>query len=136
MNIDLENFYPLSSTEEGEIKEGSHSEYGKLIAKYREKGNLAHEYKVGSILNCLNSDHFVKKLLLLNQNNEDILIITKAEGVRLGDFFRKILSDRNYTESELKLYFLALYHLVLILSYASYKLGFNHNDLHNVNIFI
>jgi len=76
------------------------------------------------------------KLAEVTENNTDILIIQKAYGDTFGNFFKNILNSTEYSNEELKKYMLAILHLTLIISDSSYKVGFNHNDLHNGNILI
>lgn len=129
------SFQLLTRTEEGMILVGEDPVYGKVIAKTRPYGRLTHEYRVGLVLNGLESPHFVKTLKLETSGDTDTLYITYAQGDTIGDYFSGVLSGVASTEG-IDNFVFCIKHLVLILADAAYRTGFNHNDLHNGNILV
>lgn len=104
------------------------------IVKIRLRGKLDHEYHVGLKLNELESPHFVRTLSLIHHPtipDKDVLYLSKAPGTSLINLFKDISSGQ-----ELKNYLLFVHHLILIVSDAACRIGFNHNDLYRGNIMV
>ena len=111
------------------------------ILKIAPMGKLDREYRVGLLLNKLNSPHFVQTLDYASGHHhwlgsdKDLLLLSKAEGKTMDEEFADVLTGVP-PPARLKEFLLFIRHLVLILGEAMEKAKFNHNDIHNGNIIV
>jgi len=111
---------------------------GDLVIKQRKVNELNEkvckecinrEYKIGLILNKLQSPHLMKTIGYFETEDDVFLVTNYVKGDKAVNFNKK------YTYESKESYLLS-YHMTLIIRDLQEQISFNHNDLHEHNVII